>query len=35
MTRKIWPFYVAMFIVLMMVTYIPAISIWLPKLIVN
>jgi len=34
-TRKIWPFYVAMFIVLMLVTYIPAISIWLPKLIVD
>jgi tripartite ATP-independent transporter DctM subunit len=34
-TRKIWPFYVAMFVVLMLVTYIPAISIWLPKLIVD
>ena len=34
-TRKIWPFYVAMFIVLMLVTYVPAISIWLPKLIVD
>jgi tripartite ATP-independent transporter DctM subunit len=34
-TRKIWPFYVAMFIVLMLVTYIPAISIWLPRLIVD
>jgi tripartite ATP-independent transporter DctM subunit len=34
-TRKIWPFYIAMFIVLMLVTYIPAISIWLPKLIVD
>lgn len=34
-TRKIWPFYIAMFIVLMLVTYIPALSIWLPRLIVN
>ena len=34
-TRKIWPFYVAMFIVLMIVTYVPAISLWLPRLIVN
>ena len=34
-TRKIWPFYVAMFVVLMLVTYIPAISIWLPRLIIN
>jgi tripartite ATP-independent transporter DctM subunit len=34
-TRKIWPFYIAMFIVLMLVTYIPAISIWLPRLIIN
>jgi tripartite ATP-independent transporter DctM subunit len=30
-TRKIWPFYIAMFIVLMLVTYIPAISLWLPN----
>jgi tripartite ATP-independent transporter DctM subunit len=29
-TREIWPFYVAMFIVLMLVTYVPAISVWLP-----
>ena len=34
-TRKIWPFYVAMFIVLMIVTYVPAVSLWLPRLIVN
>jgi TRAP-type mannitol/chloroaromatic compound transport system permease large subunit len=34
-TAKIWPFYVAMFIVLMLVTYIPAISIWLPRLIID
>ena len=29
-SREIWPFYIAMFIVLMLVTYVPAISIWLP-----
>ena len=34
-TAKIWPFYVAMFIVLMLVTYIPALSTWLPRLIIN
>ena len=33
--RKIWPFYVAMFIVLMIVTYVPAISVWLPRLMLN
>lgn len=30
--RSIWPFYLAMLIVLMLVTYIPAISLWLPSL---
>ncbi len=34
-TRKIWPFYAAMFIVLMIVTYVPAVSLWLPRLIVS
>jgi tripartite ATP-independent transporter DctM subunit len=34
-TRKIWPFYIAMFIVLMLVTYIPALSLWLPALIIR
>lgn len=34
-TRKIWPFYIAMFIVLMMVTYVPAISIWLPRVLLD
>ncbi|MBP0485140.1 TRAP transporter large permease [Sagittula salina] len=28
--RTIWPFYIAAFAVLMMVTYIPALSLWLP-----
>jgi len=32
-TRKIWPFYIAMFIVLMLVTYIPAISLWFPAFV--
>jgi tripartite ATP-independent transporter DctM subunit len=31
--RKIWPFYAVMLIVLMLVTYIPAISLWLPRLL--
>jgi tripartite ATP-independent transporter DctM subunit len=31
--RKIWPFYAVMFAVLMLVTYIPAISLWLPRLL--
>ncbi len=29
--RTIWPFYGAAFVVLMLVTYIPAISLWLPE----
>jgi tripartite ATP-independent transporter DctM subunit len=28
--RTIWPFYAVMFVVLMLVTYVPAISLWLP-----
>jgi tripartite ATP-independent transporter DctM subunit len=28
--REIWPFYYVMFAVLMLVTYIPAVSLWLP-----
>jgi len=32
-TRAMKPFFVAMFIVLMMVTYIPAVSLWLPRLL--
>src|SRR5690606_6332799 len=34
-TREFWPFYIAMFIVLMMVTYVPAISIWLPRVLLD
>ncbi|CAI9400353.1 C4-dicarboxylate TRAP transporter large permease protein DctM [Pleomorphomonas sp. T1.2MG-36] len=30
--RTIWPFYFAAFVVLMIVTYIPAASLWLPRL---
>jgi tripartite ATP-independent transporter DctM subunit len=29
--RRIWPFYGVMFAVLMLVTYVPAISLWLPR----
>ena len=31
--RRIWPFYGVMFIVLMLVTYIPTISLWLPRVL--
>jgi len=31
--RGIWPFYGAMFVVLMLVTYVPAISLWLPRML--
>ena len=31
--REIWPFYAVMFIVLMLVTYIPSISLWLPRML--
>lgn len=30
--RTIWPFYFAAFVVLMVVTYIPSVSLWLPRL---
>jgi len=31
--REIWPFYAVMFLVLMLVTYIPTISLWLPRML--
>ena len=31
--RHIWPFYAVMFLVLMLVTFIPTISLWLPHLL--
>jgi tripartite ATP-independent transporter DctM subunit len=31
--REIWPFYAVMFLVLMLITYIPAISLWLPRML--
>ena len=30
--RTIWPFYIVMIIVLMLVTYVPALSLWIPSL---
>jgi TRAP-type C4-dicarboxylate transport system permease large subunit len=33
--RTIWPFYGVMFTVLMLVTYIPWLSLWLPSLMVR
>lgn len=32
-TRTIWPFYIAMLMVLMLVTYFPAITLWLPSVL--
>src|SRR6266478_119546 len=31
--RRIWPFYGVMFVVLMLVTYIPSISLWFPRML--
>ena len=33
--RTIWPFYGVMFVVLMLVTYIPALSLWLPSVVIH
>lgn len=33
--RKIWPFYAVMFAVLMLVTYVPEISLWLPRMVLK
>ncbi len=33
--RRIWPFYGVMFIVLMLVTYVPDISLWLPRVVLG
>ena len=33
--RKIWPFYGVMFFVLMLVTYVPMLSLWLPKVVLR
>jgi tripartite ATP-independent transporter DctM subunit len=32
-TRAIWPFYIAMLAVLGLVTYIPALSLWIPSMV--
>ena len=34
-TKTIWPFYIAMLIVLGLVTYVPEISLWLPRLLLD
>jgi TRAP-type C4-dicarboxylate transport system permease large subunit len=31
-TKTIWPFYIAMVVVLGLVTYVPLISLWLPRM---
>lgn len=33
--KTIWPFYLAIFVVLMLVTYVPAVSLWLPNLLLG
>lgn len=33
--KTIWPFYLAMLLVLALVTYVPAISLWLPRLVLD
>ena len=33
--RRIWPFYGVMFAVLMLVTYLPELSLWLPRLVLR
>jgi tripartite ATP-independent transporter DctM subunit len=33
--REIWPFYGVMFLVLMLVTYFPALSLWLPRAVLH
>src|SRR3954454_1599068 len=33
--RKIWPFYGVLFFVLMLVTYLPELSLWLPRLVLK
>ncbi len=32
-TKELWPFYIVMTIVLLLVTYVPALSLWLPSLV--
>jgi tripartite ATP-independent transporter DctM subunit len=34
-TKTVWPFYLAMLVVLVLVTYVPAISLWLPRLVLD
>ena len=31
-SRKLWPFWLSMFVILMLVTYFPVFSMWIPKL---
>jgi tripartite ATP-independent transporter DctM subunit len=33
--REIWPFYGVMFVVLMFVTYVPELSLWLPRMVLH
>lgn len=32
-SRELWPFYAVMVLALLVVTYVPAISLWLPSLL--
>jgi TRAP-type C4-dicarboxylate transport system permease large subunit len=31
--RSLWPFYIAAFVVMLLVVYVPALSLWLPSLL--
>ncbi|WP_428929494.1 TRAP transporter large permease [Marinibacterium sp. SX1] len=33
--KSIWPFYLAIFVALLLVTYVPAVSLWLPSVLLN
>jgi TRAP-type C4-dicarboxylate transport system permease large subunit len=32
-SRELWPFWLAMLLVLLLVTYIPALTLWIPSLL--
>ena len=35
MARSLWPFYLAMIVILLLVTYVPSVTMWLPSLIMK
>jgi TRAP-type C4-dicarboxylate transport system permease large subunit len=34
-TKELWPFYIVMTIVLVLVTYVPELSLWLPRVLLD